>query len=99
MRWNASSKSSPKTTSSSLRLFRESCTYLGIQSGGFAAASNAKPGGETGSTGDDSARPATVTLAEPEKGKGGPIAFIIMPFQERDDSHPKGFFRKFSGAC
>jgi hypothetical protein len=76
------------------RLFRENCTYLGIQSGDSAAASNAKPGGETGANGDGSVRPATVTLAEPEKGKEGPIAFIIMPFQERDDSHPKGFFQE-----
>jgi len=76
------------------RLFRENCTYLGIRSGDFAAASTAKSGGETGMTGDGSARPATVTLAEPEKGKGGPIAFIIMPFQERDNSHPKGFFQE-----
>lgn len=76
------------------RLFRENCTYLGIRSGGFAAAPNAESGGEVGLTSDGSRRPATVTLAEPGKGKGGPIAFIIMPFQERDDSHPEGFFQE-----
>jgi hypothetical protein len=76
------------------RLFRDNCTYLGIRSGGFAADPNAKSAGEAGRTSDGSARPATVTLAEPGKGKAGPIAFIIMPFQERDGSHPEGFFQE-----
>jgi nucleoside 2-deoxyribosyltransferase len=36
-------------------------------------------------------RPSTVTLAEPAKGTGL-VAFVIMPFVERDQNHPAGFF-------
>ena len=77
------------------RLFRENCTYLGIRSGGFPAVPEAKPGGQNGLESETHAlSPATVTLAEPGQGKGGPVAFIIMPFEERDKSHSDGFFQE-----
>lgn len=70
------------------RLFRENCTYLGIKSG-FTTPSN----GKSAPAEPSAPGPATVTLAEPAKGKG-PVAFIIMPFQERDGSHAEGFFQE-----
>jgi len=76
------------------RLFRENCTYLGIRSGSPAAVPDVRSGSNEGFAIDAPIPPATVTLAEPGKGKKGPIAFVIMPFQERDKSHPDGFFQE-----
>jgi len=76
------------------RLFRENCTYLDIRSGGFVPIADTQARDQLAQADDAQVVPSTVTLAEPSKGKEGLIAFIIMPFQERDDSHPKGFFQE-----
>lgn len=70
------------------RLFRENCAYLAIKSGLTQAAD-----GEFSRASSPTPIPVTVTLAAPGKGTG-PVAFIIMPFQEREDSHQKGFFQE-----
>jgi hypothetical protein len=84
----------PKDHEEFSRLFRENCTYLGIRSGSPLAIQEVNSAGKAGSTSDGTVLPATVTLAEPGKGKEGPVAFVIMPFQERDKSHPDGFFQE-----
>lgn len=71
------------------RLFRENCKYLGIESG-FSAEKPTKPGVD-GQTSTDT--PSTIILAEPAK-KSNLVAFVIMPFVERQDSHSKGFFQE-----
>jgi nucleoside 2-deoxyribosyltransferase len=76
------------------RLFRENCTYLGIRSGSAAVVPEVKSAERDGSASNGTMPPATVTLAESGKGKKGPVAFVIMPFQERDKSHPDGFFQE-----
>lgn len=68
-------------------LFRRNCQELGIDSGVVAF--------EQRSDGESSVQiaPATVTLGELKgKQKSTLKAFVIMPFVERDDSHPTGFF-------
>ena len=63
--------------------FRENCQYLGITSGITETPSE-----------DDQASvqvPGTVTLAE-ASGTSKLIAFVILPFVERDSKHPSGFF-------
>jgi hypothetical protein len=87
-------KIAPKDHEEFSRLFPENCTYLGIRSGSPSAASANKDVGKGGSASDGAAPPTTVTLAEPGTGKKGPVAFVIMPFQERDNSHPEGFFQE-----
>ncbi len=76
------------------RLFRENCTYLGIRSGSPPTTPEVNSPSKNGLASDGTVLPATVTLAEPGKGKEGPVAFVIMPFQERDKSHPDGFFQE-----
>ena len=68
------------------KLFRDNCAFLGIESG-----SSADQTGQTDGSGEPG--PITVTLAQPSKGKG-PVAFIIMPFLERDAGRPGGFFQE-----
>jgi hypothetical protein len=65
------------------RIFRENCKYLGITSG--IRSSGEEPNAVEGTT------PETVTLAEAE-GSSKLTAFVIMPFKERDERHPPGFF-------
>jgi len=60
------------------RVFKENCAYLGITSG------EAPAEGEHGG-------PSTVTVGEPAK-KSGVRAFVVMPFTEKGDARPKGFF-------
>ena len=75
------------------RLFRENCKYLAIESG-FSTMKPAKSGPDgQASTEKTTETPSTIILAEPAK-KSNLVAFVIMPFVERQDSHPKGFFQE-----
>ncbi len=66
-------------------LFRQNCQDLGIEAG-FDELQNI-------GTGKPSAGPTTVMLGEPKGATKATLkAFVIMPFVERNDSHPKGFF-------
>lgn len=69
-------------------LFGENCKYLGVDTG-FSDA-NGNPEVQQALV---LASPGTVTLAEPDKGSDL-IAFVIMPFGERHDIHPLGFFQE-----
>lgn len=68
------------------RLFRENCQELGITAGVSVDAGGSVIIGSTG--------PATVVLGVPKGGdaKGKLKAFIIMPFVERGEGRPPGFF-------
>lgn len=72
------------------RVFRENCRFLGIGSGFVASGSK---DGETKPAFPAKASPTVVTVAEPSKDTGL-VAFVIMPFIERQESHPKGFFQE-----
>jgi hypothetical protein len=70
------------------RLFRENCQELGITSG---------PGTSGGKVaGDGKPVPATLILGVPkgEDGEKKPKAFIIMPFVEKSEIRPVGFFKE-----
>lgn len=73
----------PETHEEFAKTFRENCQYLGIISG--------LPATPEETTDDDPTplAPDTVTLAE---GTANTMAFVILPFVERDSKHPKGFF-------
>lgn len=75
------------------QLFRDNCKYLGIQSGFSIPSTDSSSRDGRGQVASDSARPTTVTLAEPTK-ESNLIAFVILPFVEREASHPKGFFQE-----
>jgi hypothetical protein len=75
----------PETHEEFSRTFRENCQYLGITSGLPNAITEGPETHETSST------PETVTLAEAE-GASKLVAFVIMPFVERDLKHSAGFF-------
>jgi hypothetical protein len=78
----------PETHEEFSRLFRENCKYLGLDEG-FSQTNGSEAGAKKSTTD----RPSTVTLAEPAKGSGL-VAFVIMPFVERDQTHPQGFFQE-----
>jgi hypothetical protein len=80
----------PETHEEFSRLFRENCKYLGLEEG-FEPINNQET--EAGKKAPSVDRPSTVTLAEPQKGTGL-VAFVIMPFVERDGAHPAGFFQE-----
>jgi hypothetical protein len=67
------------------KIFRENSQYLGITSGvpTTPSAEGEEPSPEPA--------PGTVTLAEGSAGSTL-TAFVILPFVEREDKHPKGFF-------
>jgi hypothetical protein len=67
------------------KIFRENSQYLGITSGvpTTPPAEGEEPSPEPS--------PGTVTLAEGSAGSTL-TAFVILPFVEREDKHPKGFF-------
>jgi hypothetical protein len=78
----------PETHEEFSRIFRENCQYLGISSGlpqNFGDVSQDE-GVETPPL------PDTVTLAEPAGKMSKLIAFVAMPFLERNPGHPQGFF-------
>jgi hypothetical protein len=75
------------------RLFRANCDYLGIHSG-FTI--NIQEGRRVAASSQQALSivgPTTITLAEPAKDSNL-IAFVIMPFVERDPSHEEGFFQE-----
>jgi hypothetical protein len=74
----------PETYEEFSRIFRENCKYLGITSG------SAQHHGDQPAV-TDAGAPETVTLAEAD-GSSNLNAFVIMPFVERDQKHPPGFF-------
>lgn len=65
------------------KLFRANCEYLGIKSGDSASV----PKSEL----TESAPRTTVVVGEP-KSPSKLVAFVIMPFLEREPSHAPGFF-------
>jgi hypothetical protein len=79
----------PETHEEFSRIFRENCKYLGIESG-FATTPDESVSID-GKPKESHATPSTIILAEPLT-KSKLIAFVIMPFVEKDSSHPKGFF-------
>jgi hypothetical protein len=68
------------------RLFQENCAFLKIGSGFSPNASTTGEAAER--TIDDG---STVTIAEP-KNETGLRCFVAMPFKEREERHPRGFF-------
>jgi hypothetical protein len=72
-------------------LFRRNCDYLGIGRGfaTSAAAARGEPEIDEGAAGDEAG--STVTFAEPQT-ETGLKCFVIMPFRERQEAHPEGFF-------
>lgn len=46
----------------------------------------------TSADADDSVVGGAVTIASPAKGSRGKVCFVIMPFVERDEDRPDGFF-------
>lgn len=81
---------SPKTHDEFSRLFKQNCDYLGIGEGIERETEQSK-----GSAGAEPSAPVerreVVTLAEPES-ETGLKCFVIMPFRERDQNRPRGFF-------
>lgn len=77
----------PETHEEFAKIFRENCSYLGIESG----VPSTGPSGKEGDTDFSSAGPDTITLSE-GVGSSALTAFVILPFVERDPKHPKGFF-------
>lgn len=75
-----------------IKLFQENCKFLGIGAnfvepdGNFAQS-------DVGETKDAAQTPQIITHSKPLKGKG-PLCFVIMPFVERQEAHPKGFFKE-----
>lgn len=65
------------------KLFRANCEYLGIKSGDSSAAQKSDP--------LETAPRTTVVVGEP-KSASKLVAFVIMPFIEREPSHASGFF-------
>ncbi len=66
------------------RLFRENCQDLGITSGA------------PGTSGSQAGAPSTLVVGVPKGGDGKkkPKAFIIMPFVEKLEARPTGFFKE-----
>lgn len=74
----------PETHEEFAQTFRENCQYLNITSGIPTTAEGSEEQAA-------SPTPVTVTLSEPS-GTSKLIAFVILPFVERDPKHPSGFF-------
>lgn len=70
------------------RLFRENCQDLGITAG--------LPGNDSDQGGSDPGTPSTLVLGFPKGGdqKKKAKAFIVMPFVEKGDNRPTGFFKE-----
>ncbi|WP_216846795.1 hypothetical protein [Mucilaginibacter sp. L196] len=69
------------------RVFNENCRYLGITTGENLT-------GKLSNTSNGVSRftPTTIVVGETKKGKLK--AFVIMPFVERDNKRPLGFFKE-----
>lgn len=67
-------------------VFSENCKYLNITTG--------DPLNDSNST-QDFSYPSTIIVGETKKGVKGKLkAFVIMPFVERDNKRPAGFFKE-----
>lgn len=69
-------------------IFQKNCNYLGI--GKFIESSAIIPSGQN----VNSSREQAVTFVAPGSDAKGPVCFVIMPFTERDETHPRGFFQE-----
>lgn len=86
----------PDTHEEFSELFEQNCAFLDIGTGFTSDVATADDDGVTDPIagalpGSGLGRGDTITLAEPEKGTG-PSCFVIMPFGERTDGFPPGFF-------
>jgi hypothetical protein len=79
----------PRVHDDFLDLFRKNCDFAEIRHGIDVAPPSGNGTSRTGATIVEP--PAVVTLASPSK-RTGLLCFIIMPFVERSDAHPTGFF-------
>jgi len=81
----------PKVHEEFAELFRKSCEHLGITEGISEGAAE-KNGGQSklGSTSVSTASDFA-TVAEPEED-AGLMCFVAMPFSEKTDAYPNGFF-------
>jgi hypothetical protein len=82
----------PDFHSEFIDLFNQNAKYVGIGPEYSSPAS-----GEAGWTyRSRTDRPSSVIVGEPDQKAqdehGSPVCFVIMPFQEREDSHQTGFF-------
>ncbi len=71
-------------------LFRENCEYLGIGEG-FTPGDTGAADAVRGAPARPHEQRNVLTLAEPETDTGL-RCFVVMPFRERDEKHPLGFF-------
>jgi hypothetical protein len=69
-----------------VKLFRKNCEFLGITTWPQGSVTSGIRADAHGSV-----SPAVVTLSQPQK-ETGLLCFVIMPFGERDEEHPDGFF-------
>jgi len=73
-------------------LFRNNTKYLGIADGSASPASILETKPRLANTKSAAPNdPGVVTLAEPETDTGL-LCFVVMPFRERDEGRPRGFF-------
>lgn len=72
------------------KIFKANCEFLKIQSGFQSNSSNGASSHFEGN-GQASSVSSSITLAEPESNTKQ-IAFVIMPFVEREATHENGFF-------
>jgi hypothetical protein len=77
----------PETHDEFVDIFQKNCKYLGIGNK-FDGGTQIVPL----TAGDSPSTPATFVATGSEAD--GPICFVIMPFVEKDDSHPSGFFNE-----
>ena len=76
----------PRIHDDFISLYSKNCDYLGLHS---AQDAERRSSVDTPKSEDEGT--ATVTLATPAKDTGR-LCFVIMPFRERDESRPNGFF-------
>ena len=69
-----------------VRIYTENCRYLENQ-----GIDSEELGDQAKQT--EGARPHSIVVGEP-KSKVSPVAFVIMPFIEKTDKYPKGFFEE-----
>src|SRR5665647_569454 len=70
-------------------LFEKNCRFVGIGAD-FTPGDRTLPPGDTTANGAGGGK--SVTVAKPSGDGNEPICFVIMPFTERDEDRPVGFF-------
>lgn len=68
-------------------VFEKNCRYLQI------GADTSPESALVSLSNGEASKEQTVTLAKPRKGDGK-LCFVIIPFREREDQHPTGFFQE-----